>query len=98
MAFDLYLNHIREKITHHEEVIFHMANNDDSYPTLQWLWSEFYNSPNIPPEKSNALVHELIGILNTKQVESAIKYKIEKLIYIFSQSYINALPLKCSSD
>jgi hypothetical protein len=101
MAFDMCCGEINEKIDHHEEGLFVLVNEDDGvqFPTLYWLWREFYDGPVISPENSNRLVHELIlfRALN-KDLERSYHVLIERLLVFFSGAYVTSKSIKCISD
>lgn len=86
MAFDMYLSGEREFIDHHEEELFYKINEDERFPKLNWLWEHFYNSPDIIPEISNYIVHELI-LLKSISDDKLISNIIEKLLPFFSKAY-----------
>ncbi len=93
----MYLDNVREKIDLHEEIILQTAHDNPSYPALTWLFDEFYNGPIISPEKSNALVHELIE-LKQNFVSKEFSHTFERLILFFSKAYKMSAEIKCSSD
>jgi hypothetical protein len=65
MALDMYANGKHEAIYTNEEFIFSLAQADeDRYPELLSLWSDFYNSPRIPSTQAGILLHEIIELLS----------------------------------
>ncbi len=101
MAFDMYLAEKAEEISHHEESLLELISEDDDYPTLNWLWEEFYNGPAIRPELANQLVHELIrlkGVLKHDSNNKQFLHTIDRLLPFFSNAYQSNQTIKCMSD
>ena len=77
MAFDMYflvgLVKKTERVDHHEEFIFQWMDGDDQYPDANFIWENFYNSPQIDAERSNQLVHELLQLVSPRNTISLRK-------------------------
>ncbi len=97
MAFDMYLANKKIFIDVHEEALFHKINEDERFPKLNWIWEHFYNGPEIIPEISNDIVHELILLKNICEEEKII-FVIEKLLPFFSNAYRLKMVIKTRSD
>jgi hypothetical protein len=100
MAFDMYHGSEKACIETYEESLFAPINENPNYPCLEWLLAELYNSPKIPPEKSNKIVHELIAlreeVLGTEL--SHITKTIDRIMPFFSKAYTLNHEIKCASD
>ena len=101
MAFDLYLDKERECIGNHEEGFFYLINENDTYPKLNWLWQNFYESPLISPSLANDLVHELIALRN--EISNNSEHKpfistIDRIIPFLSKAYKENKQITSSSD
>ena len=100
MAFDMYHGSEKACIETHEESLFVPVNENPNYPCLGWLLAELYNSPRIPPEKSNIIVHELIA-LREELLGTELSYvtrTIDRIMPFFSKAYIFKAEIKCVSD
>ena len=93
----MYLGSIREKIDHHEENLLSMVREDENFPKLSWLFDEFYNGPQINPECSNELVHELINLKGLNSDKSLV-HTIDRLMLFFSKAYNQKKIIICKSD
>jgi len=101
MSFDMYLESERAFIDHHEEGIFQLSINDDSYPQLNWIWDNYYKSPQVSPEIANNLVHELIQLKEKVYPKNDNKHlvnAIDRVLPFFSKAYKNGIVIKCKSD
>ena len=101
MAFDMYFRKERACIDHHEEGLFNVINEDDSYPKLNWIWQEYYDSPLIQPNDANDLVHELLALRSQVTKKEELKYLtsvIDRLLPFFSRAYKKNEQIKCGSD
>lgn len=86
MAFDMYFKNRKTSIAYHEEEIFLKVNEDERFPSLNWLWENFYNGPSISPEKANDIAHELI-LLKSICNQKNIIFVIDKLLPFLSMAY-----------
>ncbi|MBV1910608.1 MAG: hypothetical protein KUG78_15000 [Kangiellaceae bacterium] len=101
MAFDMFLGKERACIDHHEEGLFAVINDDDSYPKLNWIWQEYYDSPLIQPNDANELVHELLALRLQVLRKDELKYLtsvIDRLLPFLSNAYRENEQIKCGSD
>jgi hypothetical protein len=101
MAFDMYLNNKHEKIDHYEEGIFEIINEDDDYPTLNWIWEKLYDGPSISPSQSNLLVHEMLKLLPKLPNENKniiIRNLVIRVLPFFSEAYTSNSFIKTDSD
>lgn len=98
MAFDLKFNNRKEKIDYHEEGFFSLVNENDDFPTLNWLWIEFYSSPKIGPESCNKLVHELVQLQTLHEIDKNSKFCISRLLPFFSAAYLSSEQVTTVSD
>ena len=99
MAFDMYIDNEREFIDHHEEEIFSLINEDDSYPMLNWLWQEYYDGPKVEPRISNDLVHELIALRSSlTKDQKYLLVTIDRLLPFLSKAFVLNKTIRCVSD
>lgn len=70
MALDLYAGERREQIGPQDEYLLQRAATESTlYPQLSALWSDFYSDPRISPRQAADLVHELLMLLTSTEVE-----------------------------
>jgi len=101
MAFDLYLGNEKAYIDIHEEVLFSLINENDSYPNLNWLWENYYENPLIHSVRANDIVHELINLRNeisNKNQYKQVKTTIDRIMPLLSKAYKEKKQIECASD
>ena len=105
MAFDMYFRvgavKRREKVDLHEEFILQLMDEDDKYPTANFLWESFYNGPQLNPDQSNQLVHELLLLKSESTNHHQFKLittVVDRLVIFFSTAYRNNVSITCISD
>ncbi|WP_158587212.1 hypothetical protein [Motilimonas pumila] len=98
MAFDMYADQLQEKIAHNEEFLFTYVNENEDFPLLNLVWEAFYDGPEIYPEQSNSLVHELISLKALHPSDKYLANTIDRLLVFFSLCYQNDSTIKCVSD
>jgi len=65
MGFDMSAGEREESIRHGEEYILQMVAEDAKcYPQLYALWRAFFDDPRFSPQQAEAMVHELIELLD----------------------------------
>ena len=98
MAFDMYADQMEEKFEHNEEYLFSYINELAEFPTLNWIWQEFYKSPQINSDQANAIVHELIHLSTLHRSDKQLINTVVRLLPFFSFCYKNKLTIKTASD
>lgn len=101
MAFDMQTSETSERINHHEDFLFLLVDEQpDRYPQLSILWDKFYDSPVLSPPQAEAIVHELIDLLNVQGglENKALSHLIFRLLCFFSMAAKTDQSIQCSSD
>jgi hypothetical protein len=97
----MYAGNTHESIGHHEELIFVLAQADESrYPELVALWEAFYDDPRISAGRAGSLVHELVELLSTNggMKSGPLVHAVVRLLPFFSCAYRNDQEIRCDSD
>lgn len=97
----MYLSDMNTFIEPYEEGIFHHPELEERYPHLSRVWQRYYQNPNIHPEDSNAITHELIELREIFREKSELKHLArvtDRLIPFFSHAYKTGETIRCSSD
>ncbi len=97
----MYLGERHEKIDYHEEYIFSLASTSaEHYPELNALWSRFYSSFQLTPSQANALIHELLSLLEEQDPapNKPLSALVLRLSRFFSAASRSNQQIKCAGD
>lgn len=101
MSFDMYANGEHAAIRLHEEFMFTLVQADaQRFPALSALWKVYYDDPVIPPAQANALLHELIALLDKHGGASnkALSHTVLRLLPFFSMACQGGHEIHTESD
>jgi len=101
VALDLYAGDVHESIHSHEEFLFTLASEQSTrYPVLLGVWDSFYKSPQLHPDQSGALVHELIELLSSNGGlgNKPLALVVSRLLPFFSAAHRQGETVTCRSD
>lgn len=101
MPLDLYANDQHAAIGLQDGFLFDLAQADaPRFPALAALWDAFYDDPVIPPEQANALLHELIALLDSHggTANKALTHTIVRLLPFFSMASQGGHTIRAESD
>lgn len=101
MALDLYANGQHAAIGLQDEFMFALAAADvQRFPALSALWMAYYDDPALTPEQANALLHELIALLDCYGGISnkALAHTVVRLLPFFSMASKGGHEIRTESD
>lgn len=86
MAFEMFSDTQSDKITqsisYGQEAVLRLAESDPNYPTLNWLFDNFYDDPIIYPNIAKSLADEL-AILSESFIKNNRKNHAKNLANLF---------------
>lgn len=97
MGFDLYFGTFHHDVGHHEEWVLDQVVDDESFPKICWLRSQWFDDPKITPSECNDLVHELIELYH-RTADRYGRDTIHKLMLFLSRAYRSNAIVECNSD
>ena len=100
MAFDMSAGSKQEKIHYNDEDFLIVITREDGFQNLEWLWDNFYSSPNISSQRSMAIVSELNKAKASKMVKGRKDFIqfIERIIPFFQNAHDLNTTINCVSD